>query len=344
VGRIVALLESQGWSAWWDARIVGRERWDATKSGRSTPRAALWSSGHPGRSSGNGWQVEAHHGRKRGVLIPILIDLDEPPLAFSLIQARKLTGWDGVSKTSATDQFLADVRAKLGVVASPQPSLPDPARYHVEGRIKVGARIIHGAPNAWFKPGAGKAEWFKNLDAGPEMVVVPAGEFMMGSNEHETQQPSHNVTIAAPFAVGRFAVTYAEWDATGLAHKPHNLPRWGRGRQPVIYVSWEDAKAYVDWLSQRTGKAYRLLSEAEWEYSCRAGTITKYAFGNSITNQQAQFSEREYGEPEKTVEVGRFTPNAWGLYDMHGNVWEWCSDNSHRLSGCSSRRFSLGWR
>jgi formylglycine-generating enzyme required for sulfatase activity len=97
----------------------------------------------------------------------------------------------------------------------------------------------------------------------------------------------------------------------------------------VINVSWEDAQAYVGWLSQRTGKTYRLLSEAEWEYACRAGTTTRYAFGDSITKQQAQFSERGLGDAKRTVEVGTFAPNAWGLYDMHGNVWEWCADNWH---------------
>jgi formylglycine-generating enzyme required for sulfatase activity len=91
----------------------------------------------------------------------------------------------------------------------------------------------------------------------------------------------------------------------------------------VINVSSEDAKAYVSWLSQRTGKAYRLLSEAEWEYCCRAGTTTWYAFGDSIITSQAQF------QAGQTAEVGTFPPNAWGLYDMHGNIWEWCADNVH---------------
>jgi formylglycine-generating enzyme required for sulfatase activity len=86
-------------------------------------------------------------------------------------------------------------------------------------------------------------------------------------------------------------------------------------------VSWEDTQAYVDWLSQKTGKSY--LSEAEWEYCCRAGTPTEYSFGDTINRRQAQFRQRE------TAEVGRFPPNAWGLYDMHGNVWEWCADNWH---------------
>ncbi|MGH6815312.1 MAG: formylglycine-generating enzyme family protein, partial [Hyphomicrobiaceae bacterium] len=132
---------------------------------------------------------------------------------------------------------------------------------------------------------------------------------------------------------GRFAVTFAEWDAAvaagGVKHKPADQGR-GRGRRPVINVSWEeDAKSYATWLLNKTGKEYRLLSEAEWEYCCRAGTTTKYAFGDTISKSQAQFSEGSYGSAKSTAEVGKFAPNAWGLHDMHGNVWEWCEDNWH---------------
>jgi formylglycine-generating enzyme required for sulfatase activity len=172
------------------------------------------------------------------------------------------------------------------------------------------------------EPGKGKLHWFRDTDISPEMVVVPAGSFTMGSNSHGSEMPAHAVTINTPFAVGRFPVTFAEWDAAALPHRPSDRA-WGRDRRPVINVSWEDAKAYVSWLSQKTGKAYRLLSEAEWEYCCRAGTTTTFATGDTITQLQAQFSAKE------TTEVGKFPPNAWGLYDMHGNVWEWCEDNWH---------------
>ncbi len=209
-----------------------------------------------------------------------------------------------------------------------------------EGRVKVDARIIHGAPadpagGGWFKPGEGKTEWFKDLDVGPEMVVVPAGTFMMGSKDSPggaDEHPYHKVTIAAPLAVGRFAVTFDEWDAAaaagGVTSKPVDQG-WGRGRRPVINVSWEDATAFCAWLSTVTGEVYRLLSEAEWEYCCRAGTATRYAFGDTIARSQAQFSEGEMGSAKQTVEVGKFPPNAWGLSDMHGNVGEYCEDNWH---------------
>ena len=166
---------------------------------------------------------------------------------------------------------------------------------------------------------------FKDCDVCPEMVVVPAGSFMMGSNTGDAdEKPVHKVTIAKPFAVGKFEVTFAEWDACvadgGCNHKPGDAG-WGRGKRPVINVSWDDiTKQYLPWLSRKTGKTYRLLSEAEWEYAARAGRTWREEFGDTIWKSQAQFREGS------TVSVGSFKPNASGLYDMHGNVWEWVQD------------------
>ena len=185
---------------------------------------------------------------------------------------------------------------------------------------------------------------FQDAPFAPEMVVVPPGQFMMGSKEREgyaSEHPQHQVTIPHALAIGRFAVTFDEWDAAVNADGIEYGPRdegWGRGRRPVINVSWEDAKAYVAWLSGKTGKPYRLLSEAEWEYACRAGTVTAYSFGKSISKAQAQFSRDTWGSEDfpprwgsagSTVEVGSFPGNDFGLYDMHGNVWEWCEDGYH---------------
>jgi formylglycine-generating enzyme required for sulfatase activity len=185
----------------------------------------------------------------------------------------------------------------------------------------------------WLKPG----ESFRDLDIAPEMVVAPAGEFWMGSKDGECdayERPRHKVTIAGPFAVGKYPVTFAEWDAAlaagAVEHKPSH-EGWGGGRRPVINVNWEEAHAYVRWLSSVARLRYRLLSEAEWEYCCRAGTETPYSSGNTITKKGAQFSEGIYGGAGKTIEVGSFPANAFGLHDMHGNVWEWCQDcwNDH---------------
>jgi len=190
------------------------------------------------------------------------------------------------------------------------------------------------------KPGSGES--FKDCPECPEMVVIPAGSFTMGSPEEEPMRivnegPQHEVTIAKPFAAGKFAVTFAEWDACVAGggcggYKPKDQG-WGREDRPVINVSWDDAKAYVKWLSNKTGQTYRLLSEAEREYAARAGTMTPFWWGSSITPDRANYngnynydggSKGEYRA--KTVPVDLFEPNPWGLYQVHGNVYDWTED------------------
>ncbi len=176
---------------------------------------------------------------------------------------------------------------------------------------------------------------FRDVDAPwcPEMVVLPAGEFLMGSPASDKegfgdQRPQHRVKIGYRFALGRNPVTFAEYDhfcAETRREEPADQG-WGRGRRPVINVSWLDAQDYLTWLSQETGWAYRLPSEAEWEYACRAATTTRYAFGDKITPKNANYGESKLG---KTTDVGAYPPNPWGLYDMHGNVWEWVEDVWH---------------
>ena len=167
----------------------------------------------------------------------------------------------------------------------------------------------------------------------PEMVVIPAGEFLMGSPEKEKgrwndEGPQHKVTIGSRFALGRYPVTFDEYDhfcAASKGEQPKDQG-WGRGKRPVINVSWRDAAAYCEWLAKETGQPYRLPSEAEWEYACRAGTTTRYAWGYAITPKNANYTD---SKPGKTTEVGAYPPNHWGLYDLHGNVWEWVEDVWH---------------
>ena len=186
---------------------------------------------------------------------------------------------------------------------------------------------------------------FRSGGKGPEMVVVPAGSFQMGcvsgQDCDDDEQPVHRVTIAQPFAVGKYEVTFAEWDTCvsggGCGGRRPNDYGWGRGRRPVISVSWEDAVAYTRWLSEQTEQRYRLLSEAEWEYVARARTTTKYWWGDEIGQNRAHCngcgSQWEGGfyilallDPLQTAPVGSFGPNGWGLYDVHGNVSEWMQD------------------
>ena len=190
-----------------------------------------------------------------------------------------------------------------------------------------------------------KGAKFKDCKVCPEMVVIPAGSFMMGSPKGEKgggddERPVHRVTITAPLAVGKYEVTFEEWDACvaggGCGRYRPKDQRWGRGRRPVVLVSWRDAKKYVEWLSAKTGKAYRLLSEAEWEYAARAGTTGPFHFGATISTDQANYDGHStYGSGRKgvyrgkTVPVGSFPANGFGLHDVHGNVWEWVEDCWH---------------
>jgi formylglycine-generating enzyme required for sulfatase activity len=173
---------------------------------------------------------------------------------------------------------------------------------------------------------------FQDLSDTPELVILSAGRFVMGAPRDEAgsdaEGPQHEVRIAHRLAVGRYPVTFEEYDrsveATGR-ERPDDQGG-GRGRRPVINVVWNDAWVYVAWLSEQTGKPYRLLSEAEWEYACRAGTTTRYSWGDDPpTSEQANFG----GKVGKATEVGTYPPNPWGLYDMHGNVSEWVEDCWH---------------
>ena len=169
-----------------------------------------------------------------------------------------------------------------------------------------------------------------------EMVSIPGGTFMMGSPPTEQgrrscESPQHQVTVPA-FYAGKYPITQAQWQAM-MGNNPSKL----KGeKRPVEQVSWQDAIEFCDKLSQTTGKKYRLLSEAEWEYACRAGTTTPFYFGETITPELANYDGRlPYANGptgvrrRKTTDVGIFPPNAFGLYDMHGNVLELCSDKVH---------------
>jgi formylglycine-generating enzyme required for sulfatase activity len=194
---------------------------------------------------------------------------------------------------------------------------------------------------------------------GPELVLVPTGRFQMGSLEHEhaiaikagaqkhwlaRETPAHWVGIEHSFALGRFPVTVGEWKlfvrATGWESQSDTdwrLPGFAQtDEHPVVGVSWADAQRYLAWLSQQTGQTYRLPTEAEWEYACRAGTKTAFSFGDEISPEMANYDGHfTYNNSPKgefvqgTSKVGRYQPNPWGLFDMHGNVWEWVQDVVH---------------
>lgn len=175
------------------------------------------------------------------------------------------------------------------------------------------------------------------VDPIPEMVEIPAGSFNMGSPDSEpgrddTERPAHKVTIKR-FALGLYEVTFAEYDAFALAtgRKLPDDEGWGRERRPVINVSWDDAQAYAQWLSERAGKRYRLPTEAEWEYAARAKTTTTRFWGDNPADacQYANVEDESHkctDGYQYTAPVGAFKSNDFGTYDMLGNVWEWVQD------------------
>lgn len=160
-----------------------------------------------------------------------------------------------------------------------------------------------------------------------KLVLIPAGKFMMGSPANEKDRsdnegPQRMVTITKPFYMGIYEVTQEQYkQIMGKNPSDHKRPR-----NPVERVSWDEAVEFCQKLSQKTGKTVRLPTEAEWEYACRAGSKTPFNTGETIRTDQANCSSKLGDLHGETMAVGRFKPNDWGLYDMHGNVWEWCSD------------------
>ncbi|MEM9496203.1 MAG: SUMF1/EgtB/PvdO family nonheme iron enzyme [Pseudomonadota bacterium] len=206
--------------------------------------------------------------------------------------------------------------------------------------------------------------YFRDCLDCPDMAALPPGEFLMGAApdenaRHESEAPRRRVSLIRGFAIATKEVTFKQWDACvadgGCNRYRASDAGWGRGRQPAVNVSYNDALAYAEWLSAKTGRRYRLPSEAEWEYAARAGAATPFSFGGRLSTDRANYNGA-YGyngargvNRARPIGVASFAPNAFGLYDMHGNVWEWTadcwapshegapSDGSPRGGDCSER-------
>ncbi|MGB7946450.1 MAG: formylglycine-generating enzyme family protein, partial [Candidatus Binatia bacterium] len=196
------------------------------------------------------------------------------------------------------------------------------------------------SPDSWagqsgLKPGEVFRDRLKTGSQGPEMVVIPAGRFRMGDiqGKHgKNERPVHEVNIARRFAISKYEITFDEYDefAKATGRKLPDDEGWGRGRQPVIYVSWNDAVAYAAWLSQQTDMRYRLPSETEWEYAARGGTETVFWWGNDVKQGLANcIGCGSQWDGKQTAPVGSFKLNPFGLYDTSGNVSEWVQDCRH---------------
>jgi len=210
----------------------------------------------------------------------------------------------------------------------PQGTLP--TQEAVAGQSSSRAAALSSAPPPTAR--SSQSDNLRDCDTCPLMVMLPAGNFLMGSNADPSEKPPHSVHVGA-FAIGKFELTRAEWDICvtegGCRYKP-DRPEPAPERQPMTNLSWDDAVQYVQWLARRTGKPYRLPSEAEWEYAARAGTSSRYNWGDQVGTGKANCNG--CGGPRDPIHpsaVGMHPPNGWGIYDMQGGVAEWVEDCWH---------------
>jgi formylglycine-generating enzyme required for sulfatase activity len=363
VRSLVDAFERQGWSVWWDRRIPPGQTWhQAIQTALDAAKCVVvvWSQ----HSIKSDWViVEAEEGKSRGLLIPVLLDDVRLPLSFRLIQAARLVDWQGAA-THPEWMFLLDT-IKTIIGAYKPPSTPPAPRNDVtpappterprqaqsprrlfqtrftvmtlDARGKIVER--RASTGNYYPQDLGGNVWL-------ELAELPGGTFLMGSPTEEAgraddESPQRRVTVA-PFLMGKFTVTQAQWRAVAGWPKVkldlHPEPAYFQGDAlPVEQVSWIEATEFCARLSRKTGKHYRLPSEAEWEYAARAGTTTPFAFGETITPEIVNYDGNyPYAAAPpgayraQTIAVGSLgVANAFGLFDMHGNVSEWCQDNWH---------------
>ena len=320
-GKLAARFRAEGWTVFLDVQTRVGQRWHKeieTEMHAARVLVALWSA----QSRDSDFVLEeAEYGKRKDILFPAFIERVEFPYGFGRIQTADLIGWTGDLSHPGLEQLLEPLRLQLngegaGPVGAqvPTPPVPKPSKTFRD-KLKIGGE-------------------------GPLMAIIPAGWFFMGSPPAEPERgddegPQLPVRIARPFAIGVYTVTFDDFERFARATK-REIPEdagWGRGNRPVSSVAWDDARAYCAWLSDQTAAHYRLPSEAEWEYACRAGTTTPFHFGNRLSTDQANFNGNStYAGSAKgqyrnqTMPVGSFPANAFGLHDMHGNVSEWCQD------------------
>ena len=355
--RIVDAMRESGISVWWDDGITPRQAWDEeieqALSAASTV-VVLWSS----RSVSSEWvRTEAHYGKDRGKLVPALIEACTIPIAFTLTQTVNLSSWNGdrtnlqwrklltwITDLISTKPGNANLPAGLAPAATPN------IYRDAVGSLPSGEPIYDGA---FIGPSTPAGTAFRDGEQMPVMRIVPKGLFLLGAagddpDRASSETPQKRIDIPAAFAIGIFPVLVSEYvtvagalpvdtppppaprgwlsrfRSTPAASQPVASQSAQEARMPVTNISWDDAEAFVERLSSASQQRYRIPSEAEWEYACRAGSSGRYSCGDAIDGSRAAFALA--AGPVKT---GSFPANAFGLHDMHGNVREWTADLWH---------------
>ena len=382
--RVVTALRESGISVWWDDGITPRQSWDLEIEqaiSEADTVVVLWSP----RSVTSDWvRTEAHYGKDRGKLVPILVEPCTIPIAFTLNQTVDLTKWQGDREdrqwrklltwiTDLTSTKPGNANLPPGLVAAATNVYRDAI-----GTLPSGDPIYDGA---FINPSTPPGTVFRDGDQMPVMRIVARGSFLIGATRDDPdrapyEMPQRRIDLPASFAIGVFPVLASEYlksagslpsapvpaaPAQGWLSRFRASPPPARAAAaitpqpgiPVTNVSYDEAQAFVDRLSAESQQKYRIPSEAEWEYACRAGSSACYSCGDTIDQTKAAFALAS-----GPVAVGAYPPNAFGLYDMHGNVREWTADLWHddynltpqdgrpALDGHSSMRLVRGggWR
>lgn len=308
VRLLAEALTQVGWSVFWIRTIPRGKIWQEVLEEELAAARGLvvvWSV----KSVKRKWVIdEVEAGiRHRVPIFQVLIDRVKPPLEFRSKQAISLSDWDGGTNAFAFQNLVRNIRNILG-----QPARPE---------------ILRSTPLETQEPNLPELQEFTN-SLGMHFVLLPAGTFLMGrgmaEEGDEDECPQHQVTLSQPFYLQTTPVTQGQWQRV-MGGNPSLFQECGEDC-PVENVSWEDAQDFINKLN-RTEKTfkYRLPTEAEWEYACRAGSTQRYCFGDG-EDELRQYAWYADNSQKSTHPVGRLKPNAWGLYDLHGNVYEWCQD------------------
>jgi len=355
-GRVVTALRESGISVWWDDGITPRQAWDLEIEqaiSEASTVVVLWSP----RSVTSEWvRTEAHYGKDRGKLVPVIVEPCTIPIAFTLTQTVNLANWQGGREDRQWRKLLTwitdlvstkpgNANLPQGLVAAKTTNVYRDAI----GTLPSGDPIYDGA---FINPSTPPGTVFRDGDRLPVMRIVPRGSFLLGTTIDDPdratyEMPQKRIDIPASFAIGVYPVLASEYvRVMGAARSspPPQEPARGwfsrfRGSQspaeapapqtqadgvPVTNISYDEAQAFVNRLSSESQQSYRIPSEAEWEYACRSGSSSRYSCGDFIDASRAAFAMSS-----GPVAAGTFPPNGFGLYDMHGNVREWTADLWH---------------